>query len=162
MLPFQKILFIGTDNACPSILAEAVMNSIKGDRNLIVESRGLVVLFPEPLNPKAVAVLKSKGMEPSKKYTQAFLPQEDVTEGTLILTMSEKEKEQVLELQNQFAAPAEVYTLAEVSHQQGDILTPYGGTLADYGAYYEYIDIVVKMAAERLFRLEDEAKPSEE
>lgn len=152
MNPVRKVLFICKENVCCSIMAEAVMNSIKGDRQLIVESRGLVVLFPEPLNPKAVAVLKSNQMEPAKKYSQEFVPEVDVTEGTLILTMSEKEKKQVLEESSRFLTPAEVYTLGEFSGQSGDIPMPYGGTLADYGAYYEYIDLVVKIAAEKLFR----------
>lgn len=151
----RKILFICTENVCRSVMAEAVMNSVKGDRDLAVESRGLVVLFPEPLNPKAVAVLKSKQMEPAKKYSQEFIPEQDVTEGTLILTMSEREKKQVLEQRDRFPVPAEVYTLGEFCGQPSDILTPYGGTLADYGAYYEYIDLVVKMAAEKLFRQEE-------
>ena len=72
------------------------MNAVKGTRPLTVESRGLVVLFPEPLNPKAVAILKSKEMMPAKEYSQEFIPEQDVEEGTLILTMSEKEKQQVL------------------------------------------------------------------
>lgn len=152
MLSVRKLIFICTENVCRSIMAEAVMNSVKGDRDLVVESRGLVVLFPEPLNPKAVAVLKSNQMEPAKKYSQKFIPEQDVTEGTLILTMSEREKKQVLEQSSRFPVPAEVHTLGEFSGQPSDILTPYGGTLADYGAYYEYIDLVVKMAAEKLFR----------
>lgn len=152
MDPVRKVLFICKENDCRSIMAEAVMNAVKGDRELIVESRGLVVLFPEPLNPKAVAVLKSNQMEPAKKYSQEFVPEEDVTEGTLILTMSDREKALVLEQSSRFPVPAAVWTLGEFSGKPGDIPTPYGGTLADYGAYYEYIDLLVKMAAEKLFR----------
>lgn len=148
----RRILFICKENVCRSIMAEAVMNSVKGDRDLEVESRGLVVLFPEPINPKATAVLKSNGMEPAKSYSQPFIPEEDVTGHTLILTMSEREKKQVLDQSSRFPAPAEVCTLGEFCGKPSDILTPYGGTLADYGAYYEYIDLLVKIAAERIFR----------
>ena len=54
-------------------------------------SRGLVVLFPEPVNQKAEAVLISNGLT-AKEHTAAPLEQEDIDGGTLILTMEEEQK----------------------------------------------------------------------
>ncbi len=133
-------------------MAETILNKVKGDRPLSAQSRGMVVLFPEPVNPKMVAVLKSNDMIPSKEYSEEFIPEQDVEEGTLILTMSEREKQQVLNMADRFPISVPVYTLGEYTGGQPDAESPYGGTLADYGACYEYIDILVKMVAEKLFK----------
>ena len=37
-------------------MAATIFSSVKNDDKLLVASRGMVVLFDEPYNPKAVAV----------------------------------------------------------------------------------------------------------
>jgi len=123
------------------------MKSVCGERKINVCSRGLVVLFPEPLNPKAVAIMTGNQMAPAKESSE-LLCREDVTPGTLILTMTAKEKAEVRE---QFPNAPYVMTLGEFAGKPGDIEEPHGGTLAEYGACYEYIDLLVKLAAESFF-----------
>ncbi len=148
----DKVIFVCTDNTCRSIMAEAVMRSVLRNRKIDVASRGLVVLFPEPLNPKAVAVLAGNQMMPAKKCSEA-LEAEDITENTLILTMTAKEAATVRE---RFPERERVFTLGEFVGRPGDIEEPHGGTLAEYGACYEYIDLLVKFSAEKLFKAENE------
>ena len=61
MLDFQRIVFICMDNTSGSIMAESIFNSVMEqlapEQQIGVCSRGLVVLFPEPLNPGVVQVL---------------------------------------------------------------------------------------------------------
>ena len=41
-------------------------------------------------------------------------------------------------------------------YYEGDIEEPLGGSLADYGACYEHIDLLVKVAAEIIFKEEED------
>lgn len=149
---YDQVIFVCTDNTCRSIMAEAVMNSIRKKHPVKIMSRGLVVLFPEPMNPKAVAILKSYQMEPAKESSEA-LSREDLTEATLVLTMTEYECEQAREL---LGTAENIYAIGDFVGKPGDIEEPHGGTLAEYGACYEYIDFMVKIAAEIIFRGEQE------
>lgn len=151
MITINRIVFVCMDNTCRSIMAEAVMRSAAGNRKVEIASRGLVVLFPEPLNPKAVAVLAGNQMTPVKTSTEA-LEEADVADGTLFLTMTAKEAAMVKE---RFPRASLVYTLGEFSGKPGDIEEPHGGTLAEYGACLEYVDLLVKLAAERLMRVQE-------
>ena len=115
---------------------------------------GLVVLFPEPLNPKAVAVLTGNQMAPEKAATEG-LTAEDVEEGTLVLAMTAREAAQVRE---DYPGASLVYTLGDFAGKPGDVEEPHGGTLAEYGACCEYIDLLVKLAVERLLRIREKQK----
>ena len=150
MKKYHKIIFLGTDNTCRSVMAEAVMNCVLGKRPVRILSRGLVVLFPEPLNPKAVAVLKGNQMEPAKESAEP-LTERDLDEDTLVLTMTRDECRQAKEA---YGEAADICSIGEFVEKPGDIDQPYGGTLAEYGACYEYIDLMVKVAAEKLLKEE--------
>ena len=145
---FQKVIFVCTENTCRSIMAEAVMRFVSRERYIDIVSRGLVVLFPEPLNPKAVAVLTGNHMPPVKTNSEP-LTADDLEEDTLILTMTEKERQVVKE---RFPEAEMVYTLGAFAGRQVDIEEPHGGSMAEYGACYEYIDLLVKLAAEIIFK----------
>ena len=73
-------------------LEEQVLN-----RPVEVLSRGLVVLFPEPLNQKAEAVMISNGLK-SEGFMSEQITEEDITDNTLILTMSEESRQKIFEL----------------------------------------------------------------
>ena len=148
MITVNRILFVCMDNTCRSVMAEAVMKSVLRDRKIEIGSRGLIVLFPEPLNPKAVAILKGNQTMPAKTCTEA-LRAGDITENTMILTMTAKEAQMARE---SFPDAPFVATLGDFAGKPGDIEEPHGGTLAEYGACYEYIDLLVKFAAETLFK----------
>ena len=65
MNTYNKVIFVCMGNTCRSPMAATIMKHELekcGLDHIAVESRGLVVLFPEPYNPKAVAVASKHGM----------------------------------------------------------------------------------------------------
>ena len=62
MRRYKKIMFVCTDNTAQSLMAEMICKNMVTDEELEIVSRGLVVLFPEPVNPKAEVVLINHGI----------------------------------------------------------------------------------------------------
>ena len=91
---------VSTNNTCRSFIAESILRQYLLDadqKNVEVISRGLVVLFPEPVHVKAAdMVIKTCGIE-SLDFRSAQLTQEEVEESDLILTMTEEQKDKILE-----------------------------------------------------------------
>ena len=92
---YGKLIFVSGDDTTLGPMAEAIMQSriLLGDMD--ITSRGVVVLFPEPINPKAEAVLVSNGLT-MKDHMSAPLLRSDFAEGTLILATSEDVRQKVL------------------------------------------------------------------
>ena len=125
---FDKIIFVCTGNNSRSPMAETIYKSLAEDEGLPSISRGLVVLFSEPVNEKAEAVLENHGLtcvvEASKE-----LSKEDITDKSLILTMTDKQKKQA---QEKLELTENVFTIKEFNGEEGEVKDPYGGTLVDY------------------------------
>lgn len=146
MLNYSKIIFVSTENTCLSPLAEAIMKKEIDDSITNIESRGLVVLFPEPANQKAASVAESKGLSLEEHKSQG-LSEEDFGSDVLILVMSKQNKQKIYE---EFKDAVNVYTIKEFVGEIGDIKTPYGGGIKEYTDSYENIERLVKKVAEKL------------
>ncbi len=95
----KKIILVGENNLTRSILAEAILKKIfrqKNITNVEVISRGLIVLFSEPISPKASAVLYENGCEEVTKRSSE-LTQEDMDGADLVLTMGKGETDHIRE-----------------------------------------------------------------
>ncbi len=115
-----------------------------------IQARGIVVLFPEPLNQKAEAVLISNGIT-LENYMSSQLEEEDFAKDTLVIVMGNSEKQKILDLFSN-AVPENVQVLTELVGDELEIMDPYGGTLQSYGICYETLSKSIKKLAALLNR----------
>lgn len=103
-------------------------------------SRGLVVLFSEPISPKVNVALSQHDMLASSHENSQQLQQEEITEDTLVLTMTFSEKVALMEKYQ----GENVYTIGEFVGEDTDIADPYGGEEDEYEKTYDDIARRVK------------------
>lgn len=141
-MKYDKIVFLTKDDSSLGPMAAAALKKIRPE--LDVCSRGLVVLFEAPVNPKAEVVILSHDAELLSKRSKAISDM-DVTRSALVVTMNESDK----------ARFHETYSLidAEVLNEYIDespIDDPYGGELLVYEKCYERLFVMVKKLLLRL------------
>lgn len=146
MIKYEKIIFVCTSNTCRSIMCEVIYKSLETSLDIQVLSRGLVVLFPEPSNPKSIIVMDNHHLS-IKEHTAKLLQPEDIDEETLMITMNEQQKMNLLE---DFEVKDNVYTLKEFAGEQGDVLDPYGKTLVEYEELYVELARLIKKTVYKL------------
>lgn len=151
MKRYKRLIFVDSDDSCRSAMAKIIMRSKHLLGPLDIDSRGLVVLFSQPLNQKAEAILISNGYE-TKGHKSFALEQEDFGEEVLILAMEESEKEKIW---SAYTDVKNVYTLPEYLRIQGNMPVLYGASLQEYGIYYEALKklidlLVIKLNEEEL------------
>ena len=95
-----------------------------------------MVLFESPINPKVEAIMMSNGMS-LKGHQSTQLTEEDFSEDNLIIVMNEADREKIFE---DFQNAQNVCLLTELAGEEGSVIDPYGGALADYGQCYEELD----------------------
>lgn len=123
-------------------MAEAIMKEYILKFPMEIESRGMVVLFPEPLNQKVEAVLISNGINVENQMSKQ-LSGEDLLPENLIITMEAAQKQKILE-EHRDISGVDVEVLTDLTGDELEILNPYGGTLQSYGICYETLNKTIR------------------
>ena len=144
MKKFDKIIFVAKSGNCRAPMAMELLKEQKLDHPAQIEARGIVVLFPEPLNQKAEAVMIGNGIKLENYMTQQLL-EEDFAENTLILAMDSNIRDKLFTM---FPDAVNVYVLTDVTGDELEIMDPYGGELVTYGICFEtLVRTIRKLAA---------------
>ncbi len=145
MKAYKKIIFVCDNGTTRAPMAEAILKGQALARPVVIESRGLVVLFPEPLNQKAETVLISNGINMENHMSKQLMP-EDLVPEHLIITMEAIQSQKILEGYPE-AAEVDVRVLTELVGDELEIINPYGGTLQSYGLCYETLNKTIQKLA---------------
>lgn len=151
MIPYKKIIFVCRSNSFSGIMAEAIMEhlqeNIPEEDRMEVISRGLIVLFPEPINPKAFQIAENNGLH-LKRDTSLPLEKSDITPDSLIITMNSADKKM---LEDRYPGILNLYRLRDFSGEGGEVSEPYGGDVHEYQLLFEHLDLMIKLMIEKIW-----------
>ncbi len=152
MKKYDKLTFISRSDTCRAPMAEALLQTKLLLEDIIVDSRGMIVLFPEPINPKAQEVMGQNELS-MQDHEAIQLTRDDFDDRTLMLTMELEQKNKILE-----TYPAEaknVYTIAEYCGRTGDVESPLGKDISAYAECFSILKEMIEKLAE-VIKEEDE------
>lgn len=152
---WDKVIFVCKSGTCRAPMAAALLRECSMKREIEILARGLVVLFPEPLNQKVDAILISNGIN-MEGYMSEQLVAEDVDEHTLVLVMEEKLLPQASAILGEDKM-SQVHVLTALVGEELEIMDPYGAPLPSYGLCFESLSKTVRKLANWLNEQEETA-----
>ena len=133
------------DDTARAPMAKAILQSKELPWPMEIGSRGLVVLFPQPVNQKVEAVLARNGLS-AKDHTTTPLTAEDINDDTLLLVMEDSQREKI----------REDFPDVPFLRLAGDIPALYGEPLTEYGKCYEALEFLIEGVLARLKEEEEQ------
>lgn len=155
MKKYDKVLFVSHSDTCRGPMAEAILQHKLLLEDVLVDSKGMIVLFPEPVNPKARDVLTQHSLELNEHEAVAFSA-DDFDERTLILTMEKAQKEKIQEEYGEKVC--NLYTISEYCRleEEEDIYDPHGKALEEYAHCFDVLEIMISKLTNVLLQEDEE------
>ena len=129
-------------------MAAELLRNQQLHREYEIGSRGMVVLFPEPANQKAEAIMRSQQMTLEAHVATQF-EEADLTDDTLVLTFEENQKWKIV---SEYRNVKNVYTLNEYIEDDRLVPSAHGQPLNVYGENFELLRELIIKLAEKLNR----------
>ncbi len=143
---YRRVLFVSkSDNSRGPMAAELLRNE-NLEQEYVIGSRGMVVLFPEPANQKAEAIMRSRQMTLAE-HEATQLDEQDLDDDTLILTFEESQKWKIV---SDYENVKNVFTLGEYMDDDRVVPSSHGQPLNVYGENFELLRELIHKLAERL------------
>lgn len=143
---YRRVIFVSNTDSYIGPMAAELLRNKELEQEYVVDCSGLVVLFPEPVNPKAEAIMKSAGMTLEGHVAKQF-DSESLQPDTLILTVDESTKKKMI---SEYENTENVYTLSEFAGEGEEIPDPYGKPLTAYGECFEVLKRLIDQLEEKL------------
>ncbi len=143
---YRKVLFVSKSDNCRGPVAAELLRNQTLLKEYEIGSRGMVVLFPEPANQKAEAIMRSQQMTLAA-HVATQLSEEDLDDDTLILTFEEKQKWKIIA---DYEKVKHVYTINEFIEDEREVLSAHGQPLTVYGENFELLKELTKKLADKL------------
>ncbi|MCR4842058.1 MAG: phosphotyrosine protein phosphatase [Eubacterium sp.] len=144
MSKYSRVLFVSEADTGKGPMAAAAFSQYMATEDVEVDSRGMVVLFPEPINEKAEAVMVSNGLS-QKDHRAKAITEDDFQEGTAVIAL---ERDQYEALLDKFSDSGRVFLLEELIGEPVDYGVLNGKELSDYGRCFERIRDHMRKLAE--------------
>ena len=143
---YRRVLFVSNSDTCRGPMAVELLRHENLLQEYRIGSRGMVVLFPEPANQKAEAIMRSQQM--TLAWHEATpLDEADLDDETLILTFEESQKWKIV---SDYDNVKHVYTLNEYIDDDRVVLSAHGQPLPVYGENFELTRELIHKLAEKL------------
>ena len=143
---YRRVIFVSKSDNCRGPMAAELLRNQPLMKEYEVGSRGMVVLFPEPANPKAEVIMRSQNMTlAAHEGTQ--LSEDDLNDETLVLTFEEEQKWKII---STYQNVKHVYTMSEYIEDERIIPSAHGKPLNVYGENFSLLQELIKKLADKL------------
>ncbi len=143
---YRRVLFVSKSDNCRGPMAAELLRNQALAKEYEIGSRGMVVLFPEPANPKAEVIMRSQNLTlAAHEATQ--LTEADLDDETLVLTFEEAQKWKIV---SDYQNVKHVYTLSEYIEDERVIPSAHGKPLNIYGENFSLLMELMAKLAEKL------------
>lgn len=149
MQKYHQIMFLSESDTSRGPMAAEILRNQTLNREYDIISRGLIVLFPEPVNQKAEAIMASHKLSMASYQSKMFDPDE-IEADTLVLAMNMSQKQKVM---SECGIEENIYTLSEFVQEEEQIGHPIGQPLSEYGKCFETIERLIKKLTQKLNEL---------
>lgn len=143
---YRRVLFISKSDNCRGPMAAELLRHESLEQEYRIGSRGMVVLFPEPANQKAEAIMRSQQMTLAD-HEGTQLDESDLDDETLVLTFEEAQKWKIV---SDYENVKHVYTLGEYIDDDRVVGSSHGQPLNVYGENFELLRELIHKLAEKL------------
>ncbi len=140
MAQINRVVFVEEHGNERAVMAKAIFDELNKNPDIRSEAKGIVVLFPEPMNQKVEAILTSNGQS-LEGFLSSELTIDDFAEDTVVLTMEANQRDR---LRKKYPEVSNLQLLTDITGDELEIMDPCGGTLQSYGLCYESLVLVIR------------------